>query len=204
MRHAWTRRDSHEPGQPIAPEATFCKPEEDPVLLLESTLRRTWIEPPYGEEEKALLEEEVTWRSCSASSESMSWRPSETHPLSCDRRWPSGHLLGAPCRTAVAGRSAACPAGCRRPAGMAADQQPPGMSRCNPPELLAVRHQLAGCPGLLVHAKSKQARSFHEHLWRLEAPDPWSAIAAKTETGEVLTVSRKGNMAAATTSADIH
>jgi hypothetical protein len=38
----------------------------------------------------------------------------------------------------------------------------------------------------------------------MAAPDPWSAIAEKTETGEVVTVSRKGNMAAATASADIH
>ncbi|MFN5193593.1 MAG: hypothetical protein ACK5E6_04090, partial [Cyanobacteriota bacterium] len=52
----------------------FCKPEEDPFLLLESSLRavqeilvrrrelplrRSWIEQPYGEEEIALLEEEV-------------------------------------------------------------------------------------------------------------------------------------------------
>ena len=52
----------------------FCRPEEDPFLLLESSLRcierilqgsegrplrRTWIEHPYGEEEIALLEEEV-------------------------------------------------------------------------------------------------------------------------------------------------
>ena len=52
----------------------FCRPEEDPFLLLQSTLscverilklsvgqplRRTWIEHPYGEEEIALLEEEV-------------------------------------------------------------------------------------------------------------------------------------------------
>jgi hypothetical protein len=52
----------------------FCSPEEDPFLLLESTLRsvqeillrrrglplrRTWIEHPYGEEEITLLEEEV-------------------------------------------------------------------------------------------------------------------------------------------------
>jgi hypothetical protein len=58
----------------IAPEGAFCKPEEDPFLLLESTLRsvqeillrrrglalrRTWIEQPYGEEEITLLEEEV-------------------------------------------------------------------------------------------------------------------------------------------------
>ncbi len=52
----------------------FCSPEEDPFLLLQSTLccierilrcsagrplRRTWIEQPYGEEEIILLEEEV-------------------------------------------------------------------------------------------------------------------------------------------------
>jgi hypothetical protein len=58
----------------IAPEGAFCSPEEDPFLLLESTLRsvqeillrrrglplrRTWIEQPYGEEEITLLEEEV-------------------------------------------------------------------------------------------------------------------------------------------------
>jgi hypothetical protein len=52
----------------------FSRPEEDPFLLLESTLRlveqillrrrglplrRTWIMQPYGEEEITLLEEEV-------------------------------------------------------------------------------------------------------------------------------------------------
>jgi hypothetical protein len=57
-----------------AAASPFCKPEEDPFLLLESSLkaierilqgsagrplRRTWIEHPYGEEEIALLEEEV-------------------------------------------------------------------------------------------------------------------------------------------------
>jgi hypothetical protein len=57
-----------------APEGAFCSPEEDPFLLLESSLkaierilqlrrglplRRTWIEQPYGEEEICLLEEEV-------------------------------------------------------------------------------------------------------------------------------------------------
>ncbi len=56
------------------PRSPFCRPEEDPFLLLESTqkaiegilrvhagrpLRRTWIEHPYGEEEICLLEEEV-------------------------------------------------------------------------------------------------------------------------------------------------
>jgi hypothetical protein len=54
--------------------SAFCRPEEDPFLLLESCgkaiegilrghagrpLRRTWIEHPYGEEELTLLEEEV-------------------------------------------------------------------------------------------------------------------------------------------------
>ncbi len=57
-----------------ASASPFCRPEEDPFLLLESTLRsmqeillrrrglplrRTWIEHPYGEEELTLLEEEV-------------------------------------------------------------------------------------------------------------------------------------------------
>jgi len=52
----------------------FCRSEEDPFLLLESTLRsveeillrrrglplrRTWIEQPYDEEEITILEEEV-------------------------------------------------------------------------------------------------------------------------------------------------
>ncbi len=52
----------------------FCSPEEDPFLLLHSTLccierilrcsagrplRRIWIEQPYGEEEITLLEDEV-------------------------------------------------------------------------------------------------------------------------------------------------
>jgi hypothetical protein len=57
-----------------AAASPFCRPEEDPFLLLESALRsvqeillrrrglhlrRTWIEQPYGEEEISLLEEEV-------------------------------------------------------------------------------------------------------------------------------------------------
>jgi len=57
-----------------AGESSFCRPEEDPFLLLESTLRsveeilvcrrglplrRTWIEQSYAEEELTLLEEEV-------------------------------------------------------------------------------------------------------------------------------------------------
>ena len=61
-------------GISVAAESPFCRPEEDPFLLLESTLRavqeillrrrglalrRTWIEQPYGEEEITLLEEEV-------------------------------------------------------------------------------------------------------------------------------------------------
>jgi hypothetical protein len=58
----------------VVARSPFCRPEEDPFLLLESTLRtmeellrrsrglplrRTWIEQPYGEEEITLLEEEV-------------------------------------------------------------------------------------------------------------------------------------------------
>jgi hypothetical protein len=54
--------------------SAFCSPEQDPFLLLESSLRciesilrchvnrplrRSWIEHPYGEEEIALLEEEM-------------------------------------------------------------------------------------------------------------------------------------------------
>lgn len=61
-------------GIPASAKSPFCRPEEDPFLLLESTLRsvqeillrrrglalrRTWIEQPYGEEEITLLEEEV-------------------------------------------------------------------------------------------------------------------------------------------------
>ena len=61
-------------GIPASAESPFCRLEEDPFLLLESTLRsvqeillrrrglalrRTWIEQPYGEEEITLLEEEV-------------------------------------------------------------------------------------------------------------------------------------------------
>ncbi len=58
----------------VAPIGALCKPEEDPFLLLASSLkaierilplrrglplRRTWIEQPYGEEEIMILEEEV-------------------------------------------------------------------------------------------------------------------------------------------------
>ncbi|MFM7314545.1 MAG: hypothetical protein ACKO0M_15515 [Cyanobium sp.] len=61
-------------GISASAESPFCRSEEDPFLLLESTLRsvqeillrrrglslrRTWIEQPYGEEEITLLEEEV-------------------------------------------------------------------------------------------------------------------------------------------------
>ncbi len=57
-----------------AAASPFCRPEEDPFLLLESSLkaierilqlrrglplRRTWIEQPYGEEEITILVEEV-------------------------------------------------------------------------------------------------------------------------------------------------
>jgi hypothetical protein len=59
---------------PVVARSPFCRPEEDPFLLLESTLRslqeilrrsqggplrRPWDEQPYGEEEITLLEEEV-------------------------------------------------------------------------------------------------------------------------------------------------
>ena len=58
----------------VVARSPFCRPEEDPFLLLDSTLRsmeeilrrsrglplrRTWIEQPYGEEEITLLEQEV-------------------------------------------------------------------------------------------------------------------------------------------------
>jgi hypothetical protein len=58
----------------VVSRSPFCRPEEDPFLLLESTLRaiegilqrsqgqplrRPWDEQPYGEEEITLLEEEV-------------------------------------------------------------------------------------------------------------------------------------------------
>ena len=58
----------------LAAQSKYCRPEEDPFLLLESTLRsievvlmlrrglplrRTWSEQPYGEEEITRLEEEV-------------------------------------------------------------------------------------------------------------------------------------------------
>ena len=56
----------------LAAQSNFCRPEEDPFLLLERAsrsieqllrrdlpLRRTWSEQPYGEEEITLLEEEV-------------------------------------------------------------------------------------------------------------------------------------------------
>jgi hypothetical protein len=53
-------------------QSKFCRPEEDPFLLLDRAsrsieqllrrdlpLRSTWSEHPYGEEEITLLEEEV-------------------------------------------------------------------------------------------------------------------------------------------------
>ena len=53
-------------------QSKFCRPEEDPFLLLDRAsrsieqllrrdlpLRRTWSKQPYGEEEITLLEEEV-------------------------------------------------------------------------------------------------------------------------------------------------
>jgi hypothetical protein len=55
-----------------AAQSKFCRPEEDPFLLLDRPsrsieqlrrrdlpLRRTWSEQPYGEEEITLLEEKV-------------------------------------------------------------------------------------------------------------------------------------------------
>ena len=57
-----------------AASSPFCRPEEDPFLLLDSALKaleavlkrtadqplqRSWIDYPYGEEEITLLEEEV-------------------------------------------------------------------------------------------------------------------------------------------------
>ena len=62
----------HSASAPVVARSPFCRPEVDPFLLLESTLRsmeeilrrsrglplrRTWIEQPYGEEEITLLEE---------------------------------------------------------------------------------------------------------------------------------------------------
>ncbi len=59
---------------PVVAPSLLGRPEEDPFLLLESTLRaiegilqrsqgqplrRPWLEQPYGEEEVTLLEEEV-------------------------------------------------------------------------------------------------------------------------------------------------
>jgi hypothetical protein len=55
-----------------AAQSKFCRPEEDPFLLLDRAsrsieqlrrrdlpLRRNWSEQPYGEEEITLLEEEM-------------------------------------------------------------------------------------------------------------------------------------------------
>ncbi len=59
---------------PMAAASPFCRPEEDPFLLLESSLRAvqqillrrrglplrcSWIEQPYGGEELTLLEVKV-------------------------------------------------------------------------------------------------------------------------------------------------
>jgi hypothetical protein len=56
------------------PSSPFCRPEEDPVLLVESCykavrwllrrhegqpMRRTWVDQPYGEEELTRLEQEL-------------------------------------------------------------------------------------------------------------------------------------------------
>ena len=78
--------------------SAYCSPEQDPFLLLESSLRciehilrchvnqplrRSWIEHPYGEEEIALLEEEML-------PVLPSWRKSWRHRLrlsSCAVSW---------------------------------------------------------------------------------------------------------------------
>ena len=76
----------------------FCRPEEDPFLLLESTLRsievvlmlrrnlplrRTWSEQPYGEEEITRLEEEVlpAIRKCLARVDELDQRLVAQHEL---------------------------------------------------------------------------------------------------------------------------
>jgi hypothetical protein len=76
----------------------FCRPEEDPFLLLESTLRsievvlmlrrnlplrRTWSEQPYGEEEITRLEEEVlpAIRECLARVDELDQRLLDQHEL---------------------------------------------------------------------------------------------------------------------------
>ena len=106
-----------------AASSPFCQPEEDPFLLLESSLkaierilqlrrglplRRSWIEQPYGEEEITLLEEEVipvissAWRGCmswmasSRPSRMPRWRGCRQSAQPRSRwRWPEGHLGAA-------------------------------------------------------------------------------------------------------------
>ena len=81
-----------------AAASPFCRPEEDPFLLLESTLRsievvlmlrrdlplrRTWSEQPYGEEEITRLEEEVlpAIRKCLARVDELDQRLLAQHEL---------------------------------------------------------------------------------------------------------------------------
>jgi hypothetical protein len=81
-----------------AAASPFCRPEEDPFLLLESTLRsievvlmlrrnlplrRTWSEQPYGEEEITRLEEEVlpAIRECLARVDELDQRLLAQHEL---------------------------------------------------------------------------------------------------------------------------
>ena len=88
-----------------AAASPFCRPEEDPFLLLESSLkaierilqlrrglplRRTWIEQPYGEEEITLLEEEVipAIQQCLKRVDELDERLLEQQELL--QRWPAG------------------------------------------------------------------------------------------------------------------
>ena len=81
-----------------AAASPFCRPEEDPFLLLESTLRsievvlmlrrdlplrRTWSEQPYGEEEVTRLEEDVlpAIRECLARVDELDQRLLAQHEL---------------------------------------------------------------------------------------------------------------------------
>jgi hypothetical protein len=80
----------------LAAQSKFCRPEEDPFLLLERAsrsieqllrrdlpLRRTWSEQPYGEEEITRLEEEVlpAIRKCLARVDELDQRLLAQHEL---------------------------------------------------------------------------------------------------------------------------
>jgi hypothetical protein len=91
-----------------AAASPFCRPEEDPFLLLESCgkaiesilrghagqpLRRTWIDRPYGEEEISRLEEEVlpAIQQCLArvdEIDSALTSQARTCAQAIDKRWP--------------------------------------------------------------------------------------------------------------------